>query len=325
MDIVCSPDKNYVMPTGIMMCSLCENNKDEEITFHIIHADLNEEEKNSLTNIAKRYGKEICFYTVEVQKLADITTIGQNQQRNLPLSAYYRLLFVDLLPKHIEKVLYLDGDTIVSANLTELWNTDIEDYALAAVIDYTLHERAVAYNRLRYPFRLGYFNSGVLLINVSYWRQVDATNLFLDFIKKHPEGLANHDQDVLNYIFCKKKKFIHIKYNLQQGFLLQPEYRLVSWEYEEEIEDAARHPVIIHYNYRLKPWYKDCEDPYKDEFLKYKALTEWKDTPLKRIHRSKLEYIKGFVKKILVHFHLMEAKPIPEWAYTYNDLIQNKQ
>ena len=39
MDIVASTDKWYVMPTGVMMYSVCVNNPDVEIVFHVIHDD----------------------------------------------------------------------------------------------------------------------------------------------------------------------------------------------------------------------------------------------------------------------------------------------
>ena len=39
MDIVACTDKWFVMPTGVMMYSVCVNNPDADIVFHVIHDD----------------------------------------------------------------------------------------------------------------------------------------------------------------------------------------------------------------------------------------------------------------------------------------------
>lgn len=71
MDIVICTDNNYVMPSGVLFCSICENNREEEITFHVI-AD-NSFSKNSrqaLSNIINKYHKKIYFYPIDSKTFA---------------------------------------------------------------------------------------------------------------------------------------------------------------------------------------------------------------------------------------------------------------
>lgn len=302
MDIVCCLDKDYLMPLGVMIYSLCENNKNEDITFHIVHNNLTYLEENSLRKITNKYVKRIFFYTINYSDLSNIT-IGNREQQKLSISTYFRLFIGDILPKHVKKIIYLDGDIIVCDNLRELWNIDIEDKALAGVPDDNLFygDIKLTYNRLKYAPNLGYFNAGVLLINLQYWREHNVIDNFLRLIESKVIFI-HHDQDILNYTFREQKIFIPLKYNLMSGFLLEPQYRKISWEYNEEIEQSAKEPVIIHYT-GIKPWYKECDHPYKKEFLKYKALTEWKDTPLKKSYKIK---IKRIIKKILLYFNLLD-------------------
>ncbi len=56
MDIVCCLDRGYVMPISVMVCSLCENNRNEDVIFHVMHNDLTVKEKNGLKKIADKYG-----------------------------------------------------------------------------------------------------------------------------------------------------------------------------------------------------------------------------------------------------------------------------
>ena len=125
MDIVCCLDKDYLMPLGVMIYSLCENNKNEDITFHIVHNNLTYLEENSLRKITNKYVKRIFFYTINYSDLSNIT-IGNREQQKLSISTYFRLFIGDILPKHVKKIIYLDGDIIVCDNLRELWNIDMQ-------------------------------------------------------------------------------------------------------------------------------------------------------------------------------------------------------
>lgn len=316
MDIVCSPDKKYVMPTGVMICSLCENNKNEDINFHIIYADLDEKDRNSLQNIILSYHKTVYFYKIEEKNLASIN-IGLKNQQKLPLSTYYRLFMADILPKNVYKVIYLDGDIVVRGSLKDLWDENVKEIGLAAVPDAKFFSSVnQSYNQLKYSPQLGYFNAGVLLINLEYWREQNVIKDFCELISSRKEGFPHHDQDILNYVFRQNKKFIPLKYNFMSEFLLQPKYRQISWEFDEEIDKSARNPIIVHYTV-CKPWIKPCDHPYRKEFIKYKSLTEWSKLSLQP--DIKMGF-KRFVKKILIKLGLLNKKYIYQWAYSYADL-----
>ncbi len=308
------------MPISVMVCSLCENNRNEDVIFHVMHNDLTVKEKNGLKKIADKYGKEMFFYDVNHNYLKNIS-IGNKGQQKLSISTYYRLFICDVLPKHIKKVIYLDGDIVVCDNLKKFWDIDVENMALAGVPDDNLCFGNIkqTYNQLRYSPKLGYFNAGVLLINLRYWRENNVISDFNDLIGSK-KIFIHHDQDILNSVFCEKKLFVPLGYNLMPGFLLKPQCRNISWEYDEEIERAAKNPFIIHYA-GIKPWYKECDHPYKQEFLKYKALTEWSKTPLRTDFKMR---IKRVMKKVLLYFGLLDENRMPSWRYAYDDL-KNKQ
>lgn len=308
MDIVCCLDNNYVMPVGVMMCSLCENNKNEKITFHVIGTDLTDKTKDSFRHIViDKYHKAICFYGLDGINLS-ILPISQSFQLSHinSLATYYRLFLTEVLPKHISKVLYLDGDIIVRHSLTKLWNTDITNVPLAATIDVEAFN-CKYYNRLKYSQHLGYFNAGVLLINLSYWREHNVLNDFNTMIKQYPERLGCFDQDVLNSIFCKNKKELRLTYNFQNDFLFKQEYRQISWEYDEEVDEVFSDPCILHFISAPKPWHKDCDYPYQYEWHKYQSLTEWKDIPLKR-YFSRFHYFVNWIIRCSMRLGLITKR-----------------
>ena len=119
----------------------------------------------------------------------------------------------DILPKELDRVLYLDCDLIVCKSIRSLWNTDISSNSVGAVYDGGTDDMRT-YNRLKYDIRYGYYNAGVLLVNLSYWREHYISDKLLDFISQYPERLLYWDQDALNSILIQSAKILPVEYNM---------------------------------------------------------------------------------------------------------------
>lgn len=277
MDIVACLDKGFVMPTGVMMYSVCVNNQDTEIMFHlVVDESVTDADRNDLKRTVESFeGKKVTFYTVNSRNFQEMPALVKGYR--ITQSAYYRLFLTEILPTNIEKVLYLDGDIIVRHSLLPLWNTDLTDYSLAAVIDYE-EDTMSFYERLNYPRRYSYFNSGVLLINLKYWREHDVVKVFNSYIEEHRSDIVYHDQDVLNAVFYNKKILLPIKYNTSVGFCKRQ--KKYDPKYEDEVLNTRKDPVIIHYT-ETKPWqYCRYPHPFESSFFKYQSQTCWKDWPI---------------------------------------------
>lgn len=86
---------------------------------------------------------------------------GVKKNNKFPISAYARLFVQDNIKEN--KVIYLDCDTIVETELTELWDIELEDNWIAGVQDllpsYLIKAIGMDSNER-------YINSGVLVINL---------------------------------------------------------------------------------------------------------------------------------------------------------------
>lgn len=308
MNIVCCTDHNYIMPTGVMICSACVNHQDCTITFHVVcNDDVTEEDKQDLKNITSQYNHKIEFITAPVfTKKALYFPVN----KHITITTYYRLFLTELLPYDIDKIIYLDGDLIVRHSLKDLYESNINSFAIAAIPDMD-EGQIYLYNNLKYKQSLGYFNAGVLLINLKYWRKHKLLNKFIDFIINNPERIKYHDQDILNFVLRENKVKLPLKYNVQDGFFRKK--LNISWEYEDDLKEAINNPVIVHFTCgNNKPWNKGCDVPYKEEFFKYRNLTKWKDEPLKKIAYPNKTRIKQYVKKVLILLGVMRK---PESKY----------
>ena len=120
MDILYTLNDKFVPQVASGICSVCENNKEvDEITFHLISDKIINENKIKLEKFVKSYNRKIVIYEIgDINQYIDFEfdTFGWNK---IVLS---RLLLNKFLPKDVEKILYLDGDTIVRSSLNELWN-----------------------------------------------------------------------------------------------------------------------------------------------------------------------------------------------------------
>ena len=229
MDIVIAFNERFVMPAGVMLCSLFENNKKEDIHIHALLSK-NATFVQPICDIVKQYGGQLHCYDMSSLNLPSLPFDLPNQRSNITAECYYRLFVSEIIPTNIDKVLYLDCDIIIEDSLNDLWNEDISNYAVGAIPDFENNNVKIS-SRLGYDVGDGYFNSGVLLINMKYWREHRVTNLFLDFAKTHLNELNFHDQDILNHEFHQLKKELPIKYNFQTTFLFKNGLRNISCKY----------------------------------------------------------------------------------------------
>ena len=307
IDIVACTDKWFVMPTGVMMYSVCVNNPDVDIVFHVIYDDsVTSEDRRDLEDVVALFkGKSVKFYPADeyITKI-DFPALNDPTLGNSPSitrTTYYRLWLAEFLPPTIDKVLYLDGDIIVRHSLLSLWNTDLGNDAVAVVPDGSDGMMEI-YQRLGYPSELGYFNAGVLLANLKYWREHMVVKDFLEYLQTHAKDILYHDQDVLNVVFKEKKVILPIKFNMSSGFLWKkPQFDVKK--YEKELIAAFTDPVIVHF-IADKPWYayQRNSHPFQSTWYKYQNQTKWKG--IKYEHRPFRLRIINFVADTLRRWQL---------------------
>lgn len=295
IEIAACTDRGFIMPTGVMMRSVCRNN--ESVRFHlVVDESVTEEDKADLREAA--LSREVLFYTIDSQVFNSLPTVD-----NIPRSTYYRLLMPQVLPESIQKILFLDGDIIVRHSLRPLWETDLSGVAIAAVTDAD-ESKIEKYNRQKYLPSYGHFNAGVMLINLDYWRANDIRGEIESYMKDHVEDIRYCDQDILNYVLKDKKKTLPITYNVQTCFLWVLEKACYDyWKYEAEVLEARRDPAIIHYNIgNVKPWMEGSAHPFKSSFLKYQDETKWKGVVWMRPKRPFMTKLLSRINEALMKF-----------------------
>ena len=276
INILCCTDSNYAPYYGIMLTSLLENNGDLPIHIYIMTAGLSQSVTDLYDKLSERYNAKIFYIIVDEARLKDCPVrIGDH----VSLATYFRLIAPVLLPENITKLLYLDGDIIVSDSILDLWNQDLTGVALGAVTDESYY-LDTPFERLSYPKADGYVNAGVLLMNLDYWRTHQVTERLMDCIEKKGDLLSYHDQDAINLVLHKEIKLLPVRYNLQNGFLQEHHFRNFTLGLQEEIREAIEKPCIIHFGGKGKPWHRREQHPFLSYFHHYRKISLWSDLPL---------------------------------------------
>ncbi|WP_337133526.1 glycosyltransferase family 8 protein [Priestia megaterium] len=272
INILYSSNENYTRHAATSLYSLLENNTHiNEISIYFIDDNITEESKKKLQSVVNSFKRQIYFIPIES------LLVKFKKRDDFPLSGYARL-FISNKFTNVDKILYLDCDTVVAGSLEELWNTDIEGYLVAGVQDNPAMymSEIIGMNR-----KSRYINSGVMLMNLKYWREWDIENKIIDFVNKFRGEVPHHDQGLINGICKDKILILHPKYNMMPQFLLynvmqiKSLYNIENYYTQQFLDEATKTPVIVHYISKFydRPWFTGCTHPMKGLYTDYLSKT----------------------------------------------------
>ena len=277
INIVCAIDDNYVPLCGIMLTSLFESNPGCYFSVYVLTKGLRDVNKARLNSIFDR-NQEMCPGEINICEIDDsvIKDIPVRLHSHFTITILYRFLTADILPQDVDRVLYLDCDILVRGNISELYDMNLTGVAVAACPEHDgkigeVQPDLVAdwCDRLGYNRDYGYFNAGVMLINLEYWREHNVMERLVCYLAKNYEKCFLLDQDVLNYVLHKEKVNFPYKYNV-----------LVHCLSEDMIKYDApylqENPVIVHYSVICKPWdFYMADYPFCKEWEYYRRISPW--------------------------------------------------
>lgn len=282
MNIMYCADDNYSRHAGISMMSLFEKNKNtDKIDVYIVSVNISADNKRKIKEIADTYKRKVFFIDFEEFKDRLVLDNGDNEH---PISAYARIFVDELLPKSVDKVLYLDCDILINDSLDELWQNDMQGKALGAVQDicYMVFRNETG---IEQPYR--YFCSGVLLIDMRQWRKENCQKKLTDYVDERKGVLQHHDQTILNGVFGTDYYVLHPKYDVLTPVFLMSYKNLVTYYgceedfyTKKEIKESVKNPAIIHYTSSGigRPW-ENNNHPLAHLYQDIKNRSPWYDYP----------------------------------------------
>ena len=250
-------DDNFVKFTMVSFFSMKKNaSRDKKYHVHVLHTTIKPETQERMLKMADECF-EISFDSVKeyLDGICERLPIRDYYSN----TTYYRMFIADMYPE-LERAIYIDSDTVVTGDISELYAYDISNYDIAACREQVMVQEDVYGTYVEKCLgidRNGYFNAGILFINCNRFREKKVLEDFVRLL-----GIYNfrvtQDEDYLNVICRDHVLWIPQTWNTEMfGELLYP------------IEEAN----IIHYIMVSKPWhYENCR--HGDIFWKYAEQTE---------------------------------------------------
>lgn len=249
-------DDNFVKYTIVSLYSMIKNaSKDFNYRVYVLHTGITEKMMAKVLELNNE-NFEISF--------EDVTSYLESISDKLPIrdyyskTTYYRLFIAEMFPQY-KKAIYIDSDTVVQGDISELYTTDIGDAYLGACHEQAMvqvNEYGTYAEKVVGVSRHNFFNAGMILINCDQFRNKKVLDQFIKYLHVY-DFVVTQDEDYLNLI-CKD----HV-YWLDQRWNTE-----VFCEIYYPIEEAN----ILHYIMTSKPWhYRDCK--HADIFWSYAKET----------------------------------------------------
>jgi lipopolysaccharide biosynthesis glycosyltransferase len=268
LHLSCAADRGYVRHTAAMLHSVLTQSGSLGVQVHFLHGpELPGGAKRKLRQMVEGLGGAIDFLLVDDARVKGLPTFAE-----ITTTMWHRIYLPELLPE-VDRVLYLDGDTLALDSLEPLWATDLGSHLVAAVTNVLM-----PWARTR-PAELGlagpeaYFNSGVLLLNLSEMRADATTEKLLHMARSGP--LLYPDQDALNAIMASRRLALHPRWNCMNSTLTVPSAEEVFDP--AAIAEARLRPGIRHFEGPglNKPWNRACSFPHRERYFEHRRSTPW--------------------------------------------------
>lgn len=268
LHIACSADENYVPHSAAMIHSALAHS--DRLVVHYLHgAGFSSDDAARLGRMFERPGQRIVFH-----EIADDRIDGLRIEQDFGPTMWYRILLPELL-LDVERVLYLDVDTLVLDRLDPLWELELGSSLLAAVRNVFMpyHRQRAADLGMEAS---GYFNSGVLLMNLEQMRNDRFTDIVYALARRRARELDWPDQDALNLAARHRWMALQPRWNVMNSVVMHPELAADALG-AAEVDEALAAPAIRHFEGPEfnKPWHAQHGRRGRRLYRAHRRATPW--------------------------------------------------
>lgn len=246
-----------------MKSLMLSQNYDTFIQFYLLISNMNDSDKEIINEIKKEHKNCNLQYFDMENRFKNLKV----PKRMWSTAIFYRIILQDLFPT-LNRILYLDTDTLIFKDLTKIYNYNISGKYYIGMLEngpkYFFSKFNVSFNN--------FINSGVLLCNLHELRKGKISNNIKNFLEKNNNNLGFPINEALNFVTHKKNGYFNEEY-VVIGFC--NEKAAYSYYKRSKIKmnitkvvNSFKDPYIYHFIIYPKPWksivkYKGyfCLDP----------------------------------------------------------------
>ena len=298
---------------GVSIYSMLKNNNYCHFNIFVIENNISDSNKELIKKYEQMYDCSIYFipmpnipekFGFKIRKIKD----------NWLFDSFSRLFLGTLLPSSVDKVLYLDSDIIIKSDITDFYNTKMDNELVAGVMDPLSYSY---YSEFELVKKDVYLQGGVILFNLALWRSEKQESNVANYMNSHNGYVFFMEQTVLSKICQGRIKVVSPKYNwttinteFSYGFIKRFR-KPVSWYDKKTYLDGSQDIRIIHYTscfyVKGRPWNQGCNHKLQSLFDDYKRESAFDSTDYYCASGSNLKnkiirLIPKFVLSIILRF-----------------------
>ncbi len=265
--LFCSDDKGYMQLTIALYSLLKHAETDRPLCVSIFTGGdnaLSAEHYAALETLVTKYP----FAKLDIVDVSPILvkyqTVFYNPNVPWGILTWARCFIGEVFKEEKGNIVYLDIDTLICSDLSELYELDLGSNVLAAVYEESRQEgmsRGAAFwqGPIMDPRAERYFNAGVQVFNLHIFQSENILATIADWYSQHRVEATRCDQDALNALFWNRTHPLPIAYNYTDGWCerqIKHSCREKWWRGNPpcEVLGAIISPQIIHFWGQKKPW-----------------------------------------------------------------------
>lgn len=248
--IVTATDEFYVDTTKVLLKSLSRNysGEDQLVVFVMVPRDMTSYDfKLNLPNLDIRLA-----YPARIQKHEDSRVVAKMYKNTLFTGTSMYRFYIGDVTEGFDRAVYIDPDCVIARDISPVLEYDLQTPIAA------FHEIQANYQENPAFADSAYFNSGVMIIDLNYWRINNIADELIELALRFTNWTGASDQDILNVVFRSKWSPLSINFN----YLLNIYTKL-------DVPD----PIIVHFAGKSKPWNSPVSGHKWRELWKYYHTT----------------------------------------------------
>ena len=277
MNLLFSINKEYMSLLLTCMQSIDKRGGAARYEAYILNSDLSTKDQTRILMFAPSSFK--CHFIHVHEELFE----GFPESKRYPKQIYYRLAAAHLLPETLNRILYLDVDTIIINSLMELYTAPFENNLFMACTHTDTILTRMNQLRLKTKKNVPYINTGVMLMNLSEMRNSIRIETVRNYAIQNKSLLILPDQDILTALYGNRVKLVDtLKYNLSDQEIMINNADITKQKID--LTWVRKNTVIIHYYGSNRPWkpnYKGILGAFYAEAAK--PMYDFNPSPYKKL------------------------------------------
>lgn len=268
-------DHSYLPWCATAVRSCLEVHPADAVVVHVVHdGSVSIRDADALRSLGP--AGAVSVHGVDAAIVADLPEVDRFGR-----VVWLRFVLDQVVPQSVDRLLYLDADTLVVDSLTDLESVDLGGNELAAVPNVMAPDDEARLRSLGLQDTDCFFNSGVLLFDLDRLRTRPLLPRAREVLRQFGEAIRWPDQDVLNIVHADAWTRLDPRFNVMNSFY--------DWERAasdvlgaEARRAALVAPAIVHFEgpFACKPWHRLSDHLYRDRYHEVLSRTPWRDVPL---------------------------------------------